>query len=48
LATATQSHATDPIIVNRVRFFPAREREQAMAGGKFSGSNISSREGFRR
>ena len=36
-----------PVIVDRVRFFPASEREQAMLGGKFSGSNVSSSEGFK-
>jgi hypothetical protein len=32
--------------VNRVRFFPASGREQAMVGGKITGSNVSDREGF--
>ena len=36
-----------PVIVNRVRFLPAPDREQAMVGGKFTGSNVSSSEGFR-
>ena len=31
---------------NRVRFFPAPGREQAMLGGRFSGSNVSARTGF--
>jgi len=32
--------------VNRVRYFPAPNREQAMVGGKITGSNVSEREGF--
>jgi hypothetical protein len=32
--------------INRVRFFPAPGREQAMVGGKITGSNVSEREGF--
>jgi acetyl esterase/lipase len=31
---------------NRARFFPAPGREQAMLGGRFSGSNVSARAGF--
>lgn len=40
--------AADPQLVffNRVRFFPAPGKEQAMVGGKFTGSNVSAREGF--
>src|SRR6266478_2173789 len=33
-------------VVDRVGFFPAPNREQAMVGGTFSGSNTSSSEGF--
>jgi hypothetical protein len=33
-------------VFNHVRFFPAPYREQAMVGGKFSGSNVSATEGF--
>ena len=36
-----------PTIVDRVRFLPAPDREQAMVGGKFSGSNVSPQEGFK-
>ena len=36
-----------PVVVDRVRFFPAPDREPAMAGGRFSGSNLSPRDGFR-
>lgn len=35
-----------PAVVDRVRFYPAPEREQALVGGKFSGSNVSPGEGF--
>jgi CubicO group peptidase (beta-lactamase class C family)/enterochelin esterase-like enzyme/sugar lactone lactonase YvrE len=44
---AAPAKAPAPVIVNRVRFFPAPGREQAMVGGKFSGSNVSSSEGFK-
>jgi len=33
-------------VFNHVRFFPAPYREDAMVGGKFSGSNVSATEGF--
>ncbi len=33
-------------VFNHVRFFPAPSREEAMVGGKFSGSNVSATEGF--
>jgi hypothetical protein len=32
--------------VDRVRFMPAAGREQALVGGKFTGSNISARDGY--
>lgn len=35
-----------PAVVDRVRFLPAPEREKAMVGGRFSGSNVSSIAGF--
>jgi hypothetical protein len=35
-----------PTIVDRVRFLPAPDREQAMVGGKFTGSNVSPFEGY--
>ena len=44
-APAAKTNAS--AIVNRVRFFPAPEREQAMVGGKIAGSNVSSSEGFK-
>ncbi len=34
------------LVFNRVRFLPAPKGEQAMVGGKFSGSNTSATEGF--
>jgi hypothetical protein len=34
-------------VLNRVRFFPAPGREEAMVGGRFSGSNISATNGFK-
>ncbi len=37
---------TPPVVVNRVRFFPAPEREHAMVGGKFTGSKVSASEGY--
>ena len=46
LLTAATAPAA-PVIVDRVRFLPAPEREQAMVGGKFSGSNVSPSEGFK-
>ena len=33
-------------VCSRVRFFPAPERETAMVGGKFTGSNVSANSGF--
>ncbi|WP_395743543.1 chitobiase/beta-hexosaminidase C-terminal domain-containing protein [Prosthecobacter sp.] len=47
-ALAWQCAAAEPaaLPVNRVRYFPAAGMEQAMAGGKISGSNVSDREGF--
>ena len=36
----------NPLACNRVRLFPAPGREQAMVGGKITGSNTSAREGF--
>jgi CubicO group peptidase (beta-lactamase class C family) len=33
-------------IVDRIRFFPAPDREQAMVGGRFTGSNVSPNTGF--
>ena len=33
-------------IVDSVRFFPAPNREKAMVGGKFTGSNVSPSQGF--
>jgi CubicO group peptidase (beta-lactamase class C family) len=44
---AGKTSAPAPVIVSRVRFLPAPEREQAMVGGKFTGSNVSSSEGFK-
>ncbi len=44
LSAATAPAAS--VIVDRVRFLPAPEREQAMVGGKFTGSNVSPTEGF--
>lgn len=35
-----------PVVVDRVRFFPAPHQSAAMAGGKFTGSNVSATEGF--
>ena len=47
LFVSTAAFAADPVIVNRVRFLPAPEREQAMLGGKIAGSNVSSSAGFK-
>jgi hypothetical protein len=47
LVSALATLAGDLVVVYRVRFFPAPEREQAMVGGKFSGSNVSPNEGFK-
>ena len=41
LATAAEQSC------NRVRFFPSPGSEQAMVGGRFEGSNISRRDGFK-
>ena len=38
--------ATPPPVLNRVRYYPAPGREQAMAGAKLTGSNRSATEGF--
>jgi hypothetical protein len=46
LAITGQSHASDSVTINRVRFCPAPEREQAMVGGKITSSNVSDRVGF--
>jgi hypothetical protein len=47
LVSSLAARAADPVVVDRARFFPAPEREQAMVGGKFSGSNVSANEGFK-
>lgn len=36
-----------PVVCNHVRFYPAPDHEQAMLGGKFTGSNVSPTEGFK-
>jgi hypothetical protein len=38
--------AAPTLPINRVRFFPAAGHEQAMVGGKITGSNVSDRDGF--
>src|SRR6266853_574459 len=38
--------SAEPPICGRVRFFPAPAAEQAMVGGKFTGSNVSPTAGF--
>lgn len=45
-AVACPCRAAGPVVVDRVRYFPAPEREQALVGGKFSGSNVSPFDGF--
>jgi len=45
--TSAAAKIMPPLVVNRVRFFPAPEREQAMVGGKITGSNVSQTEGFK-
>ena len=45
--SAPVSKANAPVVVNHIRFFPAPEREKAMIGGKFTGSNVSASEGFK-
>jgi len=45
-ALAESSKIGAPLAVDRVRFFPAPDRENAMVGGKFTGSNVSPYEGF--
>ena len=39
-------NASGPAVLSRVRFFPAPGREQAMLGGRISGSNVSSTDGY--
>jgi len=52
LSTVTPLPAAEVIppmeapVCNHVRFFPAPSREEAMVGGKISGSNVSATEGF--
>ena len=46
VSLSAAAFAADPVAVNRVRFFPAPERGQAMVGGKITGSNLSQTEGF--
>jgi len=45
---ALSALAAEPplLIFNRARFYPAPGKEQAMLGGKFSGSNVSPNAGF--
>ncbi len=43
---STFLQGAEPAIVNRLRFFPAPMHEQAMVGGRVTGSNASDREGF--
>ncbi len=38
--------AAQPVIIDHVRFLPAKDREQRMLGGKISGSNVSATAGF--
>jgi hypothetical protein len=46
-AQTKEADAVDPsLLCNRVRFYPAPEREKAMVGGKISGSNVSATSGF--
>ncbi len=45
-APAQPSNARTLAVVDRVRFLAAPDREQAMVGGKFTGSNVSPLEGF--
>jgi hypothetical protein len=45
-ATTTAAEFNAFAVVDRARFLPAPQRETAMVGGKFSGSNVSPREGF--
>src|ERR1700744_264030 len=45
-ALADEAKASIPGVVDRVRYFPASGREQAMVGGKITGSNVSARDEF--
>ncbi|MCX7014649.1 MAG: hypothetical protein NTW86_19215 [Candidatus Sumerlaeota bacterium] len=45
-AEAAGAPAPKQLACNRVRFCPAPNGEQAMVGGKFTGSNVSPTEGF--
>ncbi len=47
ISSAPSEKSGGPVIVNRVRFVPAPEREQVMVGGRFAGSNVSASEGFK-
>jgi|GEM_PF-49998 len=47
ITSAPAAKASVPVVVDRVRFLPAPEREKAMVGGKFAGSNVSASEGFK-
>jgi CubicO group peptidase (beta-lactamase class C family) len=47
ISSAPDAKTSVAVIVDRVRFLPAPEREQAMVGGNFSGSNVSPSEGFK-
>lgn len=46
LAAETPKPAASSGAVDRLQFFPAPGREQAMVGGRVTGSNVSDREGF--
>ena len=35
-----------PVVVDHVRFYPAKDRAEAMVGGKIAGSNTSAAEGY--
>ena len=36
-----------PVVVDHVRFYPAKDRAKAMVGGKIAGSNTSATGGYR-
>jgi hypothetical protein len=45
-ARAAESAGEKLAVVNKVRFYPAQGHEKDMVGGRFYGSNVSTKEGF--
>ena len=47
ISSAPEAKSNKPVSVDRIRYLAAPEREEAMVGGQFTGSNVSSSDGFK-